>query len=177
MIALGLDLSLTSTGWAVVDDDSRDYGRIATGHRGMRRLALLRDEVLTLAGRGPDLIAVEGYSMGSRSSAVTGLAELGGVVRLALTEAGHRWVDVSPSTLKTYATGKGNASKNDVLAAAIRRLGYDGSSSDEADALWLACLARACLGAPVVDLPLTHTRALTKVGDPVQVAVGLLGKT
>lgn len=115
--------------------------RITTSFTGMPRLAAIRDAVMLLArGSKADLVVIEGYSMGGqRGSSGIGqaLGELGGVVRLALYDKDIPYVDVPPSTLKKVATGNGNASKEEVLAAAIRKLGYDSHHNDEADALWL----------------------------------------
>lgn len=59
-------------------------------------------------------------------------------------------VEISPSSVKLYATGKGNAEKDAVLAAAVRTfpdLEVDGN--DKADGLWLAAMVRRQLGAPI----------------------------
>jgi 3-oxoacyl-ACP reductase-like protein len=45
--------------------------------------------------------------------------------------------------MKKFATGTGNASKDEVLVAAVKKLGYQGFSKDQADALWLLDMARA----------------------------------
>jgi Holliday junction resolvasome RuvABC endonuclease subunit len=70
---------------------------------------------------------------------------------------------VTPGSLKTFALGKGTGSKTEMTLAASRRLGYEGCSDDEADALWLAHLGAHLLGRPAVDLPQTHLRALAKI--------------
>lgn len=175
MRVLGLDLSLTSTGVALPDGTTERLQppRLV----GMERLCWLRDQVLRRAigepdpvtdlPPGVDVIAVEGYAMGSkRQSHSYATGELGGVVRLALWEDGYRVVDVPPATLKVFATGRGNASKDEVLAEAIRRLQYQGANNDEADALWLRALTLAAYGVPVVDVPKTHLRALEKIEWP-----------
>lgn len=165
---LGLDLSLTSTGYAALHHHrSATTGRIRTTARGPARLREIRDAVTALVRTlDPELVAVEGYAFG-RPNGMAALGELGGVIRLALHEHGQAYLDVPPAVVKKYATGKGNAGKEDVLAAAIRRLDYSGSSNDEADALWLAHIAAARLGQPAVILPATHAAALDKVGPPV----------
>ena len=43
---------------------------------------------------------------------------------------------MAPATLKRFATGKGNATKDATLAAAIRRFGFEGDDNNAADA-WL----------------------------------------
>lgn len=79
----------------------------------------------------------------SRGNALVQLAELGGVVRVALAERGFTFADVPPASMKKYAAANGNASKEMILAAAIRSLNYSGHSFDEADAMWLRELAYA----------------------------------
>lgn len=171
-IVVAFDLSLTSTGVA----DRNGTRRIRPKTTGCERLAEIRDAVLLachphvtldeqiwcVGGRcdtRPDLVVLEGYSYGSPNQAHP-IGEMGGVVRLALFEAGIRFEVVPPAVIKTYATGKGNASKDDVLLAAVRRLGYEGASKDEADALWLYALAMDAMGAPVVTVPANHRKAL-----------------
>ena len=161
MTYLGLDLSLTSTGLALTGDTPP--WRIRPKTTGVRRLAEIRDAIiLNVKAYRPDLIAVEGYAYG-RPNGMAALGELGGVVRLAIHEAGARWVNVPPSSVKKYATGTGNAKKEAVLAAAIRRLGYAGSSTDEADALWLAHIAAEIDGHPAIDMPALNRAGLRGV--------------
>lgn len=120
---------------------------------------------------GCQLVAVEGYAY-ARPNQAHQIGELGGLVRHAWWKWGRPYLDVPPSCVKCYATGKGNAGKDDVIAAAIRRGGdlFTGTSNDEADAFWLWALAMDLAGKPVLDLPLTHRRALDKLALPEQVA-------
>jgi crossover junction endodeoxyribonuclease RuvC len=165
---VAFDLSLTSTGVADCDGTRR----ICPKSTGVERLAEVRDAVIRACYRhilAPDLVVIEGYSYGSGNSAHQ-VGELGGVVRLALHEAGIRYEVVPPASLKLYACGVGNAGKDDVLLAAVRRLGYEGKSKDEADALWLYALAMHALGEPIVDVPKAHLRALKALPWAVAVA-------
>lgn len=161
MIVVGLDLSLTATGVALTTGESLT---LKTRLIGMPRLAWLRDEILPVC-RVADLVVVEGYSFNSRNGGEH-LGELGGVIRLALHEAGVNYLEIAPAKLKRYACGAGNAKKDDVFAAAIRRLGYEGNSKDEADALWLRAMALDHYGAPVVEVPAKHREALAGVAWP-----------
>lgn len=167
---VGLDLSLTATGWANVAGVSGVYRTKATG---TERLAALRRAVDILVGAGldsADLIVIEGYSFGSRNGGEK-LGELGGVIRLLLHDRGVRWVEAPPATLKKYATGKGNAGKNDVKAAARKRLGWGGEDDNEADALWLRAIGLELLGAPVCDLPKLQRAAIDGLGEHVGLAL------
>jgi Holliday junction resolvasome RuvABC endonuclease subunit len=155
---LGVDLSLTATGLAHPDGSALTF---KPTYQGFQRLAEIRNAVLdAVMISHASFVAIEGYSMGSKGSSFLSLAELGGIVRFAFWAGGLRWLDVPPSTLKRYATGKGNADKATVLQAAWKRLGYEGTDHNAADALWLQAIGMAYLGSPVVELPATHLKAL-----------------
>lgn len=145
---LALDLSLTRTGYALADGTHGvllpPYGPSAP----IARLGWIRDSVkrLVILSR-PDIVCIEGYSYGSQQEGAFTRAfatgELGGVVRLQLFDLKVSWVDVSPSSLKLFATGFGLAKKDAMIVAAVRELGYTGHDSNEADALWLRQMALA----------------------------------
>lgn len=176
MNVVGLDLSLTATGVAT----EAGVEVLATKLRGCERLAWLRDAVLGFADPGSsahlqrrpdalfpvaDLVVVEGYAYG-RANQAHQAGELGGVIRLALHEAAIPFVIVPPSSLKKLATGNGGAKKEAVLAAAIRRLGYQGDDHNESDAMWLREAALQHYGRSTVTLPAAHLAVLAKVDWP-----------
>lgn len=142
----GLDLSLTSTGWA----SHHGHGTIKSRQTGPARLVEIRTEVLE-ATRGAHLAVIEGYSFGAKTNREV-LGELGGVIRVALYGNRIPFVVAAPLQLKKFATGNARAGKGDVLAAAVRVLGYDGGSDDVADALWLQQLGLAAYGSAGVDV-------------------------
>lgn len=156
---LTLDLSLTSTGWCALWQPAVITN---AGLFGMERLAYLRARVAELLSPHLDLVVLEGYSYGSKGASVVNIGELGGVIRLLLHQREVRFVEVPPSSLKKYATGKGNAAKDEVLVEAVRRLGYEGSSHDEADAMWLWVLAMDAAGHAVATVPAAHREAISK---------------
>lgn len=140
MIA-AFDLSLTAAGWATSSGTS---GVIASKTTGMARLREIRAAVLQIAEHA-DVVVIEGYSFGAKGNAILNLAELGGIVRVALVDRGQPYVEVPPSSLKLFATGKGNAPKDAVLVEAVKQLGYHGHDHNVADALWLLRLAECGL--------------------------------
>lgn len=156
-----IDLSLRSTGFATDTGSGVLVPPKALG-LGMERNNWIMRQVLE-KGAGVDLLAIEGYSFGSQGRAVFDTAELGGIVRWALWSKGIPFVEVPPTSLKLFATGKGNSKKDLVLAECIRRLGYSGSSHDEADALWLRAMTLTALGEPIVTLPKQHESGLSKI--------------
>ena len=93
-----------------------------------------------LAVEEPDLVVVEGYAF-SRPNQAHQLGEMGGVVRLACWSTTRPTLELQPNVRAKWATGNGGAGKPEVLAAAVRELGYGGHSTDEADALWLLDIA------------------------------------
>jgi Holliday junction resolvasome RuvABC endonuclease subunit len=161
---LGLDLSISATG--VADPSGRLLTIKPRGRTGPQRLAYLRDRILEQTAFGVDLVAIEGYSFHSKGSGIYQLAELGGVIRLALHEAGIAYVEISPSSLKKYATGNGNAAKDQVLVACCRRLNLDPPDNNAADAAWLRVMTLDHYGQPPVDIPQAHRAALAGVAWP-----------
>ena len=63
---LGLDLSLTSTGWAIdAADERRKWGVIKTARRGASRLDYIDDAITRLVeAEMPDLVVIENYAFG-----------------------------------------------------------------------------------------------------------------
>lgn len=156
------DISLTETGWARVSDDgSAASGVLNPPMKGMERLRWIRNEVMVLA-LDAQLVVIEGYSF-NRNPSMWQLAELGGVIRYALWEVDIVPVVIPPSTLKKFATGKGNAKKEDMLAAAIRRLNYERANHNEADALFLLHAGAHLVGRPLVAFPQAQVDALSKL--------------
>jgi Holliday junction resolvasome RuvABC endonuclease subunit len=133
---LGLDLSLTATG---VSPDNEDTRTLKVGEKfdSVARLALLRDLIVdqVRVGIRPDVVVLEGYSFGSRYNREA-LAELGGVVRLALFDEGLPITVVPPGVLKKFATGRGTATKTDMAIAAYKRAGMEFEDDNQCDAWW-----------------------------------------
>lgn len=161
MIITAIDLTLTSTGFAAASGSGVLVPPKALG-LGMERNNWIMRKVLEL-GAGVDVLVIEGYSFGSNSKGTIDRAQLGGIVRWALWSKGIPYVEVPPTSLKMFATGTGKGKKDGIFAEAIRRLGYMGTSHDEADALWLRAMAYAAYGAPIVQIPQGHKRGLDKI--------------
>lgn len=147
-LALGLDLSLTSTGvasplgWA---------DRIRPRTRGLDRLRTIVSQVRAYAdGDQYALAAIEGpaYSRAGQAGHDE-LSALRWMVRDTLDRAGLPIAVIPPSTLKLWATGNGRATKGDMATAMDARhpgMGLlSGQRYDEADALALADMGTAWL--------------------------------
>jgi Holliday junction resolvasome RuvABC endonuclease subunit len=163
MTPVGLDLSLTSSGWSCGDDQRI----ISSRSTGPQRLYEISQDIVSLMIELDDPVAViEGYSFASRNSQAHKIGELGGVVRLALWHLGVVCVEVPPTCRAKFATGKGNASKGEVLSSVSARTGivWSGKGADDlCDAWVLEEMALCRLGRARFDWPVTHRDALVKV--------------
>lgn len=166
---MGLDLALTVTGgasvygwhWSFDTKKLRDVQRLDAIRRHLRwQLGVDTVRPALSDTLRPDIVAIEGFAYGAKGNAVFEIGGLGWIVRMLLWDHGIPYVIFSPSQIKKYATGKGNANKNAVMIAAHKRLGYDGSDDNEADALWARALCLASLGHPMVDLPQANREAV-----------------
>lgn len=171
----GLDLSLTSTGVAVVDDGVAKTFRIRpkTTDTALKhdRMEQIYQQVRTLCC-GSALVVLESPAFAAGGKSASALTGNWWVVSHVLWKCGLPMVAVPPPTLKVFATGKGNASKDEVLASTIHRYAHltvnPVTGNDEADALQLSAMGwyRMSQGRldmePLVSLPKEHTRALNK---------------
>jgi hypothetical protein len=182
---VGIDTSLTGTGLAWPDGRCVEYGRsgltvttdkktgeaIPAGRRGQLMLDLARELGGLILGQPvrPEWAFIEGLELHSRSSG--GLSERcwlwWSMVNL-LTAKGVQVVEVAPTKLKLYATGKGQCKKELMIDGLARRLPqFETSGNDNrVDAAWLVAFGCDLLGSPLVDLPVAHRKALTSVKLP-----------
>ena len=145
-IIMGIDPALVKLGWAIVTKQSdRDKtvtwqtGTIQPKQDGVERLKHIRDGIAVLAESAqPELIVIEGYSFGSQFNGPA-LGEVGGVIRLALFEAGFKIAVVQPASLKKFVTGSGRADKPTVRQKIFKKWkGAEFDTQDEAEAFALA---------------------------------------
>lgn len=162
MRVLALDQA-TSCGWATnaggpgrsrLEWGTEEFGRLRPDDGDGQRLVRFRGWLWEKLSRtGAALVVSEGLVGFSRGKANLLAPQFSAVVRMAVAELGLTHAEVPPSTLKKFATGRGNAKKPDVTAAARARarseskaagwipmeveMRIDSLTDDEADALWL----------------------------------------
>lgn len=94
----------------------------------------LRD---VLAAEAPALTMIRGIEEADAERMAMG-AEIGGVLRFLLLEAGRETLLVPPPSLRLWACGDPNARPDEVAFAALRRFGPLVSAPEQAEAAWLA---------------------------------------
>ncbi len=117
--------------------------RIRTSDRG-RRCSDIFHQIRPFVA-GADLVVLEGYAWSKAASnrkALSRMAEARGPILHAIYEADAAMMEIAPTSLKKFATGKGNASKDDMIEAAADDWMH-GLNEHEADAYWLREMAHA----------------------------------
>lgn len=133
---LGLDLSLTSTGYC--HNGNADVIQVKT--KGDERLRDISSAIYSIRKKySIDLVVIEGYSFASVFSRAHAIGELGGVVRLDLFNAGVPYVVVPPKSRAKFATGKGNSKKAEVMHAIseVANIDWSGSGADDKCDAWI----------------------------------------
>jgi Holliday junction resolvasome RuvABC endonuclease subunit len=142
-VFVGLDLSLTATGVAVLDKADLLTGRLAPPKNldGPDRLIWFYEGVdKIVVDYAPKYVAIEGYSFNSKARQHA-LGELGGVIRTLLRRRKCPFLVVPPMTLKKFVAGSGQADKSIVMRELFKKYGVDVPTNDEADAAGLVILA------------------------------------
>lgn len=183
----GLDLSLTATGVAVyrpewptvneirlrkVTSDPADY-RSARDAKDRPvatyadRLNRLEDVLASIEDTIPPaaLVFLEAPSYGSSTSGTFDRSGLWWLVYQRLTALSCRVIPVAPTQRMLYATGKGRADKDQVIAAVVRRYpDLDVRDNNVADAVVLAAMAARAAGFPLEEsLPAANLKAMDKL--------------
>lgn len=164
---VGLDLSITSTGMS--DGSHHWVTQTPPDHPIERRIDRIVDRVGqfvhgSLLSRGPfpahlaDLVVIESgaFSRGSQSEGAEWLAALRYAVRVKLWQMNVPFAMVTPTALKSYTTGYGQATKPKMVEAVRDRHGIDLSGVkvkdgryDLADAVALAAMGYRWLNDPL----------------------------
>ena|SRR5699024_974711 len=136
---VGLDLS-TKTGLVILDESGQviKAEEITTKEKSdPQRMIILTEKIMSKL-KDDDVIAIEGFSYGSRGRGVSFQFGYGYAVRIALFTANKPFLIVTPSQVKKYATGKGNSSKDNMILPIFKKWGFEHDSDNVRDAYVLA---------------------------------------
>lgn len=138
MKILALDLA-TKTGYAMNDPDisgTENFGLRRGESPGMRYLRFVSWLEEIIAKSRPDIIVAE--EAHHRGGAATEVAA-GFATHMQSTCAKHGVNHTTRHTgsIKKHATGKGNAGKDEMMAAFVKKWGVAPKDDNHADAMWL----------------------------------------
>ena len=148
-LVIGLDLSLTGTGWATFN------GKVTFGtlsppknkRTGMGRISWMLSRIFRVIEQHgtPKLVTMEGLAFASRDRNLerAGLAFL---VRYKLWKRGVPYVLVAPTSLKKFTSGSGKAEKSGMMLQVFKRWQIEPANDNEADAISLVQVARQLEG-------------------------------
>jgi Holliday junction resolvasome RuvABC endonuclease subunit len=107
---------------------------------GMRLIRLRGKLNEILYSQGVELVIFEAarHAMPGMQGALVVQSELQGVIKLWCEDNSIQYKGVSPSEIKKHATGKGNAKKDMMIAAAKNKWpGVEIVDDNQADAMWI----------------------------------------
>lgn len=173
MISVGLDLSLTGTGYAILKTGlCPSVGLIKskpTGDKPLhetQRIVKIAEDVMEEIDRltpyeKPDLVVIEGLAFMARNThSLVQLAGLNYLIRALLNQFEWPFIIVAPTTLKKFITGKGNSDKNIVMMNIYRDYSQEFIDDNVADAFALAAFGMALKGQPLRTLTVPQKEAI-----------------
>lgn len=170
---LGLDPSLRATGLALPDGElvTIKTPSCATLDDKVERVRHIVGRV-GVAAKIAALIVIEGPAFGRNNQATHELAGLWWKLVVRLAEQGNQVAVLTPTQLKKFATGRGDADKGDPKKTQMRQAfrqhaGRDVADHNQVDAWWLRMAGLVHLGHPdALSLPAVQRDALAKVAWP-----------
>lgn len=139
---VGIDPS-TKTG-LVVFDDTREWTKEITTKvkNDPNRFMDIAEQILDWLSEG-DVICIEGFSYGSKGKGVSTQYGIGWLIRAELIRNGYTYIDVPPTSVKKFATGKGNVNKDNMVLPIFKHWGFEHPSDNVRDAFVMAQMAKA----------------------------------
>lgn len=144
MIILGLDVSLRSTGLALLMPESISSWTVkskapTTVNDMAKRLMASLEHIISLYNK--DLIVfIEDYAFGKfgNSGSVASLIELTGILQYGLYQASIRYYKVAPTAVKKFLSGKGILPKDQIPLLIYKKFNLTPDTVDACDALAIA---------------------------------------
>jgi crossover junction endodeoxyribonuclease RuvC len=141
---VGIDPS-TKTGLAIIDKNNEIINVqevFSTSKEDPERFVDIASQILEELHPN-DIIAIEGFSYGSKGKGVSTQYGLGWIIRTFLYERGYDYIEIPPTSVKKFATGKGNVKKDAMVLPIYKHWGFEHSSDNVRDAYVLAKVAKA----------------------------------
>jgi crossover junction endodeoxyribonuclease RuvC len=144
---VGIDLS-TKTGLAIIDKNNEIINVQEVSSKSKEdpeRFIDIADQLLEELHPN-DIITIEGFSYGSKGKGVSTQYGLGWIIRTFLYERGYDYIEIPPTSVKKFATGKGNVKKDAMVLPIYKHWGFEHSSDNVRDAYVLAQIAKGING-------------------------------
>lgn len=175
MRIIGLDIS-TKTGLATGADGQVDFSTMITHPPTEDRYSRwfqYSTDILSYC-KGADVVFVEGYGFANKHTLVP-LVELSAVIKAGLRVRGVPFIEVPPTSLKKFVTGKGVMKKSGMLLEVYKRWGFDTLDDNIADAFALLMFGYAFTGI-LEDMPRANMSAVHAVQNSHKKMYGRLVK-
>ena len=167
---IGIDLSYTATGYAILATDSLrvTHGvyipeRVKQAKGSPKKEPTIVDDLAridwirrqvneeTMKLEDP-LVVLEDFAF-ARANMAHQLGGLGYIVRLSLWKRNLPFIVVAPGRLKKFVSGKGSAEKDMMIMRVFKNWGHEAQDNNAADAIGLAYVGAAAIDAykPTTD--------------------------
>jgi Holliday junction resolvasome RuvABC endonuclease subunit len=140
----------TNCGWALEVDGKLTFGcwsfKVRNGTSpGMKWVHFENMFIETIKIYNINLVAFELPAATMHAGATIHHSKMNGIMEKVCASMEIEYLSFATSEIKKFATGKGNAKKDEMIKAAKDSLGYEGDNDNEADALWILNLAKSNL--------------------------------
>ena len=109
-----------------------------------------------------DIICIEGFSYGSKGQGVSVQYGIGWSIREELIRNDFDYIEITPTGLKKFATGKGNVKKDELVLPIYKRWGFESNSDNIRDAYILAQIAKGTVNSD--ELTAFQKEVIKKIG-------------
>ena len=136
---VGIDPS-TNTGFVRLDKDGNVLEEKVingVGKEDPYRMITLVDNIMKELQPG-DYITIESPANHSKGSYISQMFGIAWAIRIQLMRIGIKYIDVAPSQVKKFATGKGNAPKDQMILPLSKKWGFENRNDNIRDAYVLA---------------------------------------
>lgn len=138
---VGIDPSLKSTGVVILDEAGKvveQFAIKAGTEEDPQRFMKVAMRIRKHLDPSTDKVVIEAFSFGSKGAGVSKMYGIGWTIRIMLEEQGFKWGEVAPTALKKFATGKGQAKKEDLVLPVYKKWGFESTINDITDAFVLS---------------------------------------
>ena len=143
MAYVGIDPS-TKTGFVILDERGNvrcEKEITAKSKNDPERFIEITEHIFNHI-KPDDKIGIEGFAYGAKGKGVSVQYGIGWAIRIELKKRGFTYTEITPSSLKKFATGKGNTKKEDMILPIYKRWQYENKSDNIRDAYILAQIMR-----------------------------------